>query len=70
MKRTPFYHQSWRPAATMREVQGWAMPDEFSGARAEHMAVRGSAGLFDWSSTGEIERAGQRCAGRSCSGSS
>ncbi len=42
----------------MQPVQGWAMPDEVTGARAEHLAVRSAAGLFDWSSTGEIEIAG------------
>jgi aminomethyltransferase len=42
----------------MQPVQGWLMPDEVAGAQAEHLAVRNAAGLFDWSSTGEIEVAG------------
>jgi len=42
----------------MRPVQGWEMPDEVVGEQAEHLAVRRAAGLFDWSSTGEIEIAG------------
>lgn len=59
MKRTPFYHQIVAAGATMSEVQGWAMPDVFSNARAEHLAVRERAGLADWSSTGEIEIQGR-----------
>lgn len=58
MKRTPFYHAFLAVGATMAPVQGWLMPDEVIGARAEHLAVRNAAGLFDWSSTGEIEVAG------------
>lgn len=42
----------------MAAVQGWLMPDEVAGERAEHVAVRTAAGVFDWSSTGEIEIAG------------
>jgi aminomethyltransferase len=58
MKRTPFYHQFCAAGATMAPAQGWLMPDEVTGNRAEHEAVRTAAGLFDWSSTGEIEVAG------------
>jgi glycine cleavage system T protein len=58
MKRTPFYHQFLAAGATMAPAQGWLMPDEVSGNRTEHLAVRSAAGLFDWSSTGEIEVAG------------
>lgn len=58
MKRTPFYHQFLAAGAMMATVQGWLMPDEVTGERAEHMAVRNAAGVFDWSSTGEIEVAG------------
>ena len=35
------------------------MPNEFSGARAEHLAVRGAVGFSDWSSTGEIDVQGR-----------
>jgi len=42
----------------MAPVQGWLMPDEVAGNRAEHLAVRTAAGVFDWASTGEIEIAG------------
>ena len=59
MKRTPFYSQIVAAGGVMAEVQGWAMPNEFSGARAEHLAVRGGVGFSDWSSTGEIEVQGR-----------
>lgn len=58
MKHTPFFHQWLAIGATMAPVQGWNMPDEVIGAREEHIAVRNAAGVFDWSSTGEIEIAG------------
>jgi aminomethyltransferase len=59
MKRTPFYHQIVVAGAAMQVVQGWEVAAEFAGERAEHLAVRERAGLFDWSSTGEIEMQGR-----------
>jgi aminomethyltransferase len=59
MKRTPFYHQTVAAGATMQVVQGWEVAAEFADERAEHLAVRERAGLFDWSSTGEIEIQGR-----------
>jgi aminomethyltransferase len=59
MKRTIFYHQELQAGAKMRQAQGWEMPDHFGDPRAEHLAVRGSAGVFDWASTGEIEIQGR-----------
>ncbi len=59
MKRTPFYHQFVAAGATMQVVQGWEVAAEITGERAEHLAVRERAGLFDWSSTGEIEIQGR-----------
>ena len=55
MKRTVFYHQELQAGAKMRVAQGWEMPDHFGDPRAEHLAVRSNAGVFDWASTGEIE---------------
>ena len=43
----------------MGDVSGWEMPLEFSGAAAEHQAVRSSAGMFDVSHLGELEVAGK-----------
>jgi aminomethyltransferase len=59
MKRTPFYYQIVAAGATMQVVQGWQVAAEFTGERAEHLVVRERAGLFDWSSTGEIEIQGR-----------
>ncbi|MEW5717310.1 MAG: glycine cleavage system aminomethyltransferase GcvT [Chloroflexota bacterium] len=59
MKRTPFYHQIVAAGATIQVAQGWEVAAEFTGERAEHLAVRERAGLFDWSSTGEIEIQGR-----------
>jgi len=55
MKRTVFYYQALQAGAKMRTAQGWEMPNHFGDPRAEHLAVRSSAGVFDWASTGEIE---------------
>lgn len=59
MKRTIFYYPSLQAGATMREAQGWEMPDHFGVPAEEHVAARTSAALFDWSSTGEIEIQGR-----------
>jgi len=59
MKRTIFYHQELQTGATMRQAQGWEMPDHFGDPRGEHLAVRNNAGVFDWASTGEIEIQGR-----------
>ncbi len=59
MKRTPFYHQIVATGAKMAPVQGWDMPDEYTNACEEHLAVRERVGLGDWSSTGEIEIQGR-----------
>jgi aminomethyltransferase len=37
---------------------GWDMPVEYEGIRAEHLAVRTEAGLFDVSHMGQVESAG------------
>jgi aminomethyltransferase len=39
---------------------GWEMPVQYEGIRAEHVAVRTGAGLFDVSHMGEIETRGPR----------
>ena len=37
---------------------GWDMPVQYEGIRAEHVAVRTGAGVFDVSHMGEIETSG------------
>jgi aminomethyltransferase len=44
--------------ARMGGFAGWDMPLHYSGARAEHMAVRERCGLFDVSHMGQLEVAG------------
>ena len=44
--------------ASFTEFGGWNMPVEFDSIRAEHEAVRESAGIFDVSHMGEIEVTG------------
>lgn len=55
MKRTPLYAAHRRAGARMVDFAGWEMPVQYSGVIAEHLAVRGRAGLFDVSHMGEIE---------------
>jgi aminomethyltransferase len=43
----------------MVEWQGWLVPRDYAGIRAEHLAVRTKAGLFDLSHAGQIEIAGR-----------
>ena len=42
----------------MVEFAGWEMPVQYEGVRAEHVAVRTAAGLFDVSHMGQIETRG------------
>ncbi len=59
MKRSPFYCDILQAGPQWAVVQGWEVPNVFTNAREEHLAVRQRAGLFDWSSTGEIEIQGR-----------
>jgi aminomethyltransferase len=43
-----------RLGATMTSFAGWLMPLRYTSETAEHLAVRGAAGLFDLSHMGEI----------------
>lgn len=56
--RTPLYDRHAEAGATFTEFGGWEMPVSFEGIRAEHRAVRASAGVFDVSHMGEIEVSG------------
>jgi glycine cleavage system T protein (aminomethyltransferase) len=44
----------------MVDFAGWEMPVQYTGAVAEHLAVREAAGLFDVSHMGEVEIIGPR----------
>lgn len=50
------YHQAH--ARRLVDFHGWEMPLYFSGIRAEHLAVRSHAGLFDVSHMGKIRLTG------------
>lgn len=54
LKTTPLFEEHKRQGAKMTVFHGWKMPLEFQGGRAEHLAVRKTAGLFDISHMGKI----------------
>src|ERR671936_2894005 len=60
LKRTPLYEVHVAAGARLVPFAGWEMPVEYEGVRAEHVAVRTGAGLFDVSHMGEIETRGPR----------
>ena len=55
LRKTPLNPVHRELGAKMVAFGGWEMPVEYSGLIAEHMAVRGAAGLFDVSHMGELE---------------
>jgi aminomethyltransferase len=58
--RTPLYDTHVAAGGQMVEFGGWLMPLQYSSMRAEHLAVRTAAGIFDVSHMGEfvVEGAG------------
>jgi aminomethyltransferase len=63
MKVTPLNQLHKELGARMVEFGGWEMPVQYAGVIEEHLAVRGSAGLFDVSHMGEIEVIGDNALG-------
>jgi aminomethyltransferase len=59
-RRTPLYERHLAAGAKLVDFAGWEMPLEYEGVRAEHMAVRESAGVFDVSHMGQIETSGSQ----------
>jgi aminomethyltransferase len=57
-RRTPLFDRHVAAGAKMVDFAGWEMPVQYAGVRQEHLAVRGSVGMFDVSHMGEIETAG------------
>jgi len=55
---TPLYDTHVAAGAQMVEFGGWMMPLQYSSMRAEHLAVRTAAGIFDVSHMGEFEVSG------------
>jgi aminomethyltransferase len=58
LKRTPLYDRHVAAGARIVPFAGWEMPVQYEGIRAEHVAVRRHAGIFDVSHMGEIESSG------------
>jgi aminomethyltransferase len=58
LRRTPLYDRHQAAGARLVPFAGWEMPVQYDGIRAEHVAVRTDAGLFDVSHMGEIETRG------------
>ena len=63
MKRTPLYDIHRALNAKWTEFGGWEMPLQYNSIVTEHLAVRGTAGLFDLSHMGEIEVRGNDAGG-------
>jgi aminomethyltransferase len=58
LQRTPLYDRHVAAGARLVPFAGWEMPVQYEGIRAEHVAVRERAGVFDVSHMGEIETTG------------
>src|SRR5262245_8135641 len=58
LRRTSLYDRHVAAGARIVPFAGWEMPVQYEGIRAEHLAVREHAGLFDVSHMGEIETTG------------
>jgi aminomethyltransferase len=58
LRRTSLYEKHVALGARMAPFAGWEMPIQYEGVIAEHLAVRGTAGVFDVSHMGEIETSG------------
>ncbi len=57
-RRTSLFDEHLAAGAKMVDFAGWEMPVQYTGVRAEHLAVRESCGIFDVSHMGEIETSG------------
>jgi aminomethyltransferase len=58
VRRTALYDRHVAAGAKLVDFAGWEMPVQYTGVRAEHMAVREGCGIFDVSHMGEIETVG------------
>ena len=63
LKRTPLFDRHRDAGGKLVPFAGWEMPVQYAGGiQAEHLAVRGSVGVFDVSHMGEIETSGPQAA--------
>ena len=58
LRRTPLFDRHEAAGGRLVPFAGWEMPVQYEGVRAEHVAVRTGAGVFDVSHMGEIETGG------------
>jgi aminomethyltransferase len=58
LRRTPLFERHVEAGAKLVPFAGWEMPVQYVGIRDEHLAVRGSAGIFDVSHMGQVETRG------------
>jgi len=59
LRRTPLFDRHEAAGAKLVPFAGWEMPVQYpAGIRAEHLAVRSAAGVFDVSHMGQIETRG------------
>src|SRR3954454_24202782 len=58
LQRTPLHDRHVAAGARLVPFAGWELAVQYEGIRAEHLAVRTSAGVFDVSHMGEIETTG------------
>ena len=63
LRRSPLDDRHRAAGAKLIPFAGWEMPVQYAGIKAEHLAVRGDAGVFDVSHMGQIETAGPGRAG-------
>ncbi len=58
LRRSPLHERHRAAGAKLVPFAGWEMPVQYAGIRAEHVAVRRHAGVFDVSHMGQIETRG------------
>jgi aminomethyltransferase len=58
LRRTALFDRHRSAGAKLVPFAGWDMPVQYEGIRAEHLAVRTGAGVFDVSHMGQIETSG------------
>ena len=58
LRRSPLDDRHRAAGAKLIEFAGWEMPLQYAGIKAEHLAVRQGAGVFDVSHMGQIETTG------------
>ncbi len=54
LRRTPLYDRHAAAGAKLVPFAGWEMPIQYQSIKAEHLAVRQGAGVFDVSHMGEV----------------